>query len=79
MRSRRLGLGMTALILSALTMTGPVRASIADPALRIAMCGGGASSVPFDRLPPGHQHDCPAGCHALCDRKRLRLLKHVTI
>jgi hypothetical protein len=70
---------MTALILSALTAAGSAQASIGDPALRIAMCGGGSASFPPDRLPHAPKHDCPAGCHALCDRKRPGQIKQATI
>jgi hypothetical protein len=67
-------------MLSALTAAGTAQASIGDPAQRIAMCGeDGSTSLPLDRLPVGHRHDCPAGCHAFCDRKRSGVLKQGAI
>jgi hypothetical protein len=80
MRSKRFGLGLTALMLSALTAGGTAQASIGSPALRIATCGeGGSTTLPLDRLPWGHKRDCPAGCHAFCDRKRPALQKRRAI
>lgn len=75
-RRKRLCLIPTALALTVMALAGAAQGAPGEPAQTFPMCGeGGAATFPPDRLPPRHRHDCPSGCHAFCDRKRLGLTR----